>query len=114
MSSASNHLGVPSSAVLVSSTESTLKDVFIIDKDYFSLPDRHKFMDLVNKYQYFLGRQVVSDRMAEFNSIHLRCNVCVKLMCPTCFGLVVYDKSDYLEPYCDKCEMFFHLSVNKH
>jgi hypothetical protein len=101
----SNQLGVPSSAVFVSKSES-LKDVLIIDKDYFSSPDRHKFMDLVNKYQRRFEEFTINKSISK-HVVHQKCVLCLKLVCPLCLVVIDYDKNDFLEPYCHLCEMFF-------
>lgn len=101
-----NQLGVPSSAVFVSKSES-LKGVMIVDKDYFSSPDRHKFMDLVNKYQWRLEQDSAVNKIISKHLVHHNCVLCLKLVCPLCLAVIVYDKNDFLEPYCHLCELFF-------
>ncbi len=101
-----NQLGVPSSAVFESKSES-LKDVLIIDKDYFASPDRHKFMDLVHKYESLLDKDSAINKIISNNLVHRNCVLCLKLVCPICLAVIVYDKNDFLEPYCHICELFF-------
>lgn len=105
MSLPSNQLGVPSSAYFVCAHGSTLEDWMIVDEDYFSLIERHKFMDFVAKYKTIAEKKKAIDQIVE----HKGCKICVKLLCIHCFRFVLYDKKDFLEPYCYHCEKFFHI-----
>ncbi len=105
-----NQLGVPSSALVVCAHGSSLDGTSIIDEDYFSMPDRHKFMDLVHKYRHLDDKRIAIDAIIDRNFVHKNCKVCIRLVCIYCFRFVSYDRSDFLEPYCYRCEKFFHCS----
>lgn len=106
--STSRFVDIPSSAIWTTRQVSNPNEKvpLILDEEFFRLPELHKFLDLVHKYEPLIHREEFIDTLRVSRYIHRRCPCCTHYLCQVCNTRIIYHRDDLLMPYCHTCEMF--------